>query len=265
MIRRTSDTAFYLLTEEYAPKKNILTDKQILDFQNNGFLVLEKFIKPELIDVHMSNPKRNHSEKVDHTKDGSILNILCGDEVQEVLKQLDYAVALHSAVTYETSSEKPWHQDVVLTSKFGGAQYVGVWVACEDISEDSGPFQLIAGSHKWDIDYKHVYDFPEDELGKGILQERTQLEVDKRKSESKVFKFHAKKGDIIIWHGQLFHSASTPENRNATRKSLTGHYCNVYANNQQNESPPKLDFIFEEMKSLTQMFARNGDGGYYFL
>ena len=264
MIRRTSDTAFYLLTEEYTSKKTILTDKQILGFQNDGFLVLEKFIKPELIDAHMSNPKRNHSEKVDHTKDGSILNILCGAEIQEVFKQLDYAVALHSAVTYETSSEKRWHQDVVLTSKFGGAQYVGVWVACEDTSEDSGLFRLIPGSHKWDIDYKNVYDLPEKELEVGS-QERVEFEVNKRKADSTVFKFHAKKGDIIIWHGQLFHSAETPENRNVTRKALTGHYCNVYANNQQHESPPELDFIFKEMNSLTEMFSRNGDGGYYFL
>ena len=252
------------LTEQHVSTKTILTNEQILDFETNGFLVLEKFITPGLIDAHMSNPKRNHSEKVDHKTDGSVLNILCGDKIQEVLERLDYAVALHSAVTYETSSEKPWHQDVVLTSKFGGAQYVGVWVACEDITEDSGPFQLIAGSHRWDIDYKHVYDLPEEELAVGS-QKRIELEVEKRKLDSGVFKFHAKKGDIIIWHGQLFHSGGTPGNVNATRKSLTGHYCNVYANNQQNESPPKLDFIFEEMKSLTQMFARNGDGGYYFL
>jgi ectoine hydroxylase-related dioxygenase (phytanoyl-CoA dioxygenase family) len=252
------------LTEQNISTKTILTDKQISDFETNGFLVLEKFIKPELIDVHMSNPKRNHSEKVDHKVDGSVLNILCGDEIQEVLEQLDYAVALHSAVTYETSSEKPWHQDVVLTSKFGGAQYVGVWVACEDITEDSGPFQLIAGSHKWEIDYKNVYDLPEEELAVGS-QKRIELEVEKRKLDSGVFKFHAKKGDIIIWHGQLFHSGGTPGNVNATRKSLTGHYCNAYANNQQNESPPGMDFILEEMNSLTQMFARNGGGGYYFL
>lgn len=252
------------LTEQNISKKTILTDKQILDFQTNGFLVLEKFIKPELIDVHMSNPKRNHSEKVDHKVDGSVLNILCGDEIQEVLEQLDYAVALHSAVTYETSSEKPWHQDVVLTSKFGGAQYVGVWVACEDISEDSGPFQLIAGSHKWDIDYGYVYDLPEEELAVGS-QKRIELEVEKRKLDSRVFKFHAKKGDIIVWHGQLFHSAATPTNRNSTRKSLTGHYCNAYAHNRQNESPPTADFILKQMDSLTEMYARNNSGGYYFL
>jgi ectoine hydroxylase-related dioxygenase (phytanoyl-CoA dioxygenase family) len=254
----------YLPTDEDNPTREILTDGQISDFQTNGFLVLEKFIKPELIDVHMSNPKRNHSERVDHTKDYSVLNILCGDDVQEVLKQLNYAVALHSAVTYETSSEKPWHQDVVLTSKFGGAQYVGVWVACEDISEDSGPFQLIAGSHKWDIDYGHVYDFPEEELAVGS-QKRIELEVDKRKVNSEVFKFHAKKGDIIIWHGQLFHSGGTPGSANATRKSLTGHYCNAYSNNRQNENPPEIDFILKEMGSLTHMYARNNNGGYYFL
>lgn len=251
-------------TEQDISTKTILTGKQILDFQTNGFLVLEKFITPELINTHMGDPKRIHSEKVDHKTNDSVLNILCGDGVQEVLKQLDYGVALHSAVTYETSSEKPWHQDVVLTSKFGGAQYVGVWVACEDISEDSGPFQLIAGSHKWDIDYGHVYDLPEEELAVGS-QKRIELEVEKRKVDSRVFKFCAKKGDIIIWHGQLFHSAGTPENRNVTRKSLTGHYCNGYANNQQNESAPKLDFILKEMDSLTEKFARNGSGGYYFL
>jgi ectoine hydroxylase-related dioxygenase (phytanoyl-CoA dioxygenase family) len=31
-----------------------------------------------------------------------------------------------------------------------------VWVALEDISPDSGPFEAIHGSHKWDLDYSRL-------------------------------------------------------------------------------------------------------------
>ncbi len=38
--------------------------------------------------------------------------------------------------------------------------------------------------------------------------------------------FLAKKGDILIWHANLFHGGEKQTNPNATRKSMVFHYFN---------------------------------------
>jgi ectoine hydroxylase-related dioxygenase (phytanoyl-CoA dioxygenase family) len=62
-------------------------------------------------------------------------------------------------------------------------------------------------------------------------------EISKRGLKST--KFCAKKGDVFIWHSQLFHGGSPIIDRKKTRKSLVTHYfkkgdleCNAVKQNE---------------------------------
>jgi ectoine hydroxylase-related dioxygenase (phytanoyl-CoA dioxygenase family) len=63
---------------------------------------------------------------------------------------------------------------------------------------------------------EHNYDHYETKIEQLIQQHNLQSHY-----------FHAKKGDVLIWHANLLHGGSVIKNAALTRKSMVGHY---YAN-----------------------------------
>jgi hypothetical protein len=65
-------------------------------------------------------------------------------------------------------------------------------------------------------------------------------------TNSKVMKFHAKKGDILIWHAKLMHRGSIPKNPDLFRPAFIAHYSNIRG---------RRDFSAD--------ITRHGNGGYF--
>ena len=128
-------------------------------YEKNGYVILENLISEDLIDSYEQKWIKENGDKVQgwdgHTSyldHPEILDILCHKGVGDFFTNAQKGVALHLNLTYWVSTEKGWHMDSNIPNKMGSDNYTGAWVALEDISLDSGPFQLIPGSHLWDID-----------------------------------------------------------------------------------------------------------------
>lgn len=244
-------------------------------FNKNGFVVIENAIGEEQIDRYNQLWQEKNSQSRDeqnrlvgwgtssaYTQYDEIKDVLCSDVIFDAFEKLKIAVALHLDITYNTSTLKGWHQDCCLPNKDAGDNYVGVWVALEDISPDSGPFEIVIGAHKWDFNYHDLY--VQKEGGRTLRTDVSshdffEKEINNRKAE--IFTFVPKKGDILIWHGYGVHRGSIPINRGLTRRSLIGHYCNLHANYMQETS---VEYEVAKAELMDKPFAQWGKG-YFFV
>jgi ectoine hydroxylase-related dioxygenase (phytanoyl-CoA dioxygenase family) len=156
-----------------------------------------------------------------------------------------------------------WHHDSALDNEIAAENYIGVWVALEDVTPESGPFELIVGSHLWDLDFAKLYAIG-DNAYEGTYGSYEYLleEIEKRKGET--FTFLAKRGDVLVWHGRLVHRGTIPQKKDATRMSIIGHYCNNYAHKDQEDLQPDASAIFSSMDEDAKRYAKWESGGYYF-
>lgn len=239
-----------------------ISDEQVEFYNVNGYLILEKVVDHSDIDAYLSNFSAKPANTPTYLDDINVLNMLCSQKIQSVFEEINCGVALHMDRALQSSSGQPWHQDASLSSYHGGQNYAGVWIALEDVDIEAGPFEVLPGSHKWDLDYEKIYGSTEEhrrDVSHILLGE----EIKSRNVEP--VQCILKKGDAIIWHGRLLHRGGEIKNVDKSRKSLVGHYCNGYAHNAQNEKQPDASVIFAEMSKTPERFARNNSGGYYFI
>jgi len=203
-----------------------------LDFyKENGYIILKNAIPADLIsayesvwlEAHSTNGEitsfqgwENSNSFQEHTE---ILDIMCHENIYNFLNLINDKLTLHLSFTTWTSTRKSWHQDSVSSNKEDASNYVGVWVALDNISADSGPFQFVPGSHKWDLDFDYVYSPDHQERAAQVLNQKI---LD---TNSSAYAFTADKGDVLIWDGHLVHGAGSPKPDNFLRKSLIGHYA----------------------------------------
>ncbi|MGB3462377.1 MAG: phytanoyl-CoA dioxygenase family protein [Rhodanobacter lindaniclasticus] len=138
------------------------------------------------------------------------------------------AVALQS-LTFYKGSQQPAHVDypyVRCQSRL--AHLAASWIPLEDIHADSGPLTYYPGSHKLAV--SGFFDW-----GKGSIVYETDsvrnpaefsnyLERKIGESGIKPEIFLPKRGDVLIWHGNLIHKGSEISNHASTRKSYVTHY-----------------------------------------
>lgn len=199
-------------------------------YDQNGYIVLKSAIPNDLIDSYEKKWLEHHSKdgkitnldgwqkSSSYLKNQQILDILCHENIFNFLNLIYPSLALHLSFTSWTSTKKSWHQDFVDPDKDKANNYVGVWVALDKIHPNSGPFQFIPGSHKWEIDFNLIYseqnlDKPSSFFAKEI-----------QKRQAPAYQFTGDKGDVLIWHGHLVHAGGIPADNSLLRKSLIGHY-----------------------------------------
>ena len=209
-------------------------------FHENGYVVFKKAISESILDEYNSVWEKENSQKTDqhgnnfgwdkeeeYLEHPEVMDIMCSPVIANFFTELKLAVALHLADTWSMSSEKPWHQDSIHSNPVAFNNYIGAWVAVENVSHETGPFQLIPKSHKWSFDKRAVY-FGENngEVIDGRFFNYELEKLIKEHEEVEHFTFLAQKGDVLIWHGNLLHRALISADKNATRKAIIGHYSN---------------------------------------
>lgn len=137
-------------------------------------------------------------------------------------------VALQS-LTFYKGSQQPAHVDypyVRCQSKL--AHLAASWIPLEDIHADSGPLIYYPGSHKLAVsgffDWGNgsiVYE-PDSTQSPADLSSYLQERI--KDSGVKPEIFLPKRGDVLIWHGNLIHQGSEIRNQVLTRKSYVTHY-----------------------------------------
>lgn len=141
---------------------------------------------------------------------------------------LDRPAVLQS-LTFWRGSQQPAHLDypyVCVQSRI--PHLAASWIALEDTHEDAGPLAYYPGSHKAGV-------IPPFDWGGGSVintQESTRTpaefagylneQIDKLSLRPEVFL--PKRGDVLIWHGNLLHEGTKIRDPARTRRSFVTHY-----------------------------------------
>lgn len=138
---------------------------------------------------------------------------------------LDRPALPHYTINFTFGSRQKLHQDMAVFHILPLNFLVGVWLACEDISAESGPLVFYPGSHKEPM-FPAFDNYPQTNLktcdADATAGYEAYLDRLSKKYERKTFL--AKKGEILFWHGMLFHGGDNVVNPALTRKSYVCHY-----------------------------------------
>lgn len=250
------------LNQNNVRHKGISADQQ--HWREHGYLIKRNFIPHELIDEYNlirkkldlgDGPFESITPYLNHS---TIRDICCSKDLHYLLVDLiGEEMGLHFILADYVSTTRGWHQDDYLNPENTYARYCAVWMAMDDIDPDSGPFEFVPGSHKWPCLRNNLVKeliIPEQrETGGHHWAVAAEYHVNKsvenyiEHTGSRVEKFDAKKGDILIWHGKLMHRGSIPRNKDLMRPAMISHYSNI-----------------RNRRDFSNEITRHLDGGYYF-
>jgi phytanoyl-CoA hydroxylase len=128
-------------------------------------------------------------------------------------------------INFMYGSRQELHQDTCVFHVHPKNYLIGAWLACEDIHPDSGPLIYYPGSHKEPL-YPKFDNYPQTNLRTCNPSETTVYYDWLKRISGKYQKeqYIARKGDILLWHGQLIHGGDTVVNPALSRKSYVCHY-----------------------------------------
>ncbi|GLV23550.1 hypothetical protein TomMM35A_33880 [Sphingobium sp. TomMM35A] len=129
-------------------------------------------------------------------------------------------------LTYVNGSEQGAHQDSIHLTPYPSGFMCGVWVALQDVEENSGELFVYPGSHRSgsirardlnlkkieNDDYSHYYKF-DAAIHDLIEQEGYQRLI-----------YRPKAGQILVWHENLIHGGSPRLDLDRARLSVVSHY-----------------------------------------
>lgn len=221
------------------------------DWNENGFVIKKNLIPNELIEQYEECWIENNAEYVDgqfrmtrpggwpdctpYRRHPEVMNILTYSEINNTMEQLiGEPAAVHLNLTGWVTTRRNWHQDTYLNPPHVGDYYVAIWIALETIHPDSGPFQLVPGSHRWPTVTREKIlaalppekrDFRWPAYSEEILTPIFEHQIEKRSAE--VLTYLPERGDVLFWHGRLLHRGSIPNTAGMIRKSLIAHYSGI--------------------------------------
>jgi len=218
-------------------------------FVTKGYVVYKMLIPDEMCDEYVeyrSRLTKDHSKKdnfyggwsyptpfMNHQPLRSIA--LCSQMDGALEHIMGQKMALNLALTGFVSTQRNWHSDNYLNPEGLWSNYVAAWIALEDITEDSGPFEFVKGSHKWPVLTRRQlfkYLSPQEQTG-AHWPTNTQdsvaaaCEEEMKRREVEPEQYLPKKGDVLFWHSNLIHRGSKPHNPDALRRALICHYSGI--------------------------------------
>ncbi|MEO8137815.1 MAG: phytanoyl-CoA dioxygenase family protein [Betaproteobacteria bacterium] len=138
------------------------------------------------------------------------------------------------SLTFYRGSQQPIHVDYPYVRCQSPLSHLAAsWIPLEDVHPDSGPLAYYPGSHR--IDKSGMFDWgggsilfePDSPRQPNELSEYLQQRMEAVGIAPRVF--CPKKGDALIWHGNLSHAGSAIANPELTRKSYVTHYTSLHA------------------------------------
>lgn len=215
-------------------------DKQsLISFENKGFAIIKNYLTDRQADeineeitslLYKKTVSQNNSHKIMFAihKSELLKNIGNDTDLKELLSALvNGKVILFQSINFLMGSQQHTHSDSIHMTTFPLGGLVGVWIALEDITEENGPLHYYPGSHKLPYYLNEDYNNEGSRflLGKKSYKDYEEMIEEKIRSKSlRKINFLAKKGDLIIWHANLFHGGNPHLDKSKTRKSMVFHY-----------------------------------------
>jgi hypothetical protein len=128
-------------------------------------------------------------------------------------------------INFVKGSAQPLHADVIHFQTIPQGWVAGAWIALEDATPNNGPLIVVPGSHHlpfFDLQYLGL---KVPEFGKqfAVYNEYERfidaVAVNMQKEEA-----YIKKGQVLIWNGNLIHGGVPIKDENSTRYSQATHY-----------------------------------------
>lgn len=165
-----------------------------------------------------------------HRKLAALCRILKNQQLLGWIRLLmDREPKVLQTIASHKGSQQGIHSDSIHMTTYPLGYLTAAWIAFEDIHPDSGPLVFYPGSHRLpyvfskDVDitqadfkangYAPYHAKYEPRIGELIAQHGLQPRY-----------FHAKKGDVLIWHANLLHGGSQRRNLQLSRKALVTHF-----------------------------------------
>lgn len=221
---------------------NLTSDQEY--WRRYGYLIIENFIPQDLIDRYckrflkdtLSIGKIGYLSPTPYLEVDEIKNLCLYPPLLDKLQELiGHEMAMHLNLTNWKSTQRNWHQDDYLNPVSVNAHYAGVWFALDYIHPDSGPFEFVPGSHRWDVcrqekilsalppEIRSDPDWPWH--AEKILNPLYDAEIERQRVQPVTW--CGKKGDVLIWHAWLLHRGSLPRNPEIVRPTIITHYSSV--------------------------------------
>jgi len=130
-----------------------------------------------------------------------------------------------AAINFMAGSQQHLHQDMAVFHIHPHDYLVGAWIACEDITAESGPLVFHPGSHRTGM-FPGFSDYPQTNLrtADAATARDYQAWVETMAARHPQHEFLARKGDVLFWHGMLLHGGAPVLRRGVSRKSMVIHY-----------------------------------------
>lgn len=129
-------------------------------------------------------------------------------------------------LNFKQGTQQPAHSDLIHFSTFPQGMMLAVWVALEDIHNDSGPLVMYPGSHRADVAYYEDLEiWAENESWEGPYrqyEERLQARVLAKLPPPRSVLLQ--RGDAFVWAANLYHGGSPIRDPSRTRMSQVTHY-----------------------------------------
>ncbi|MBL8262728.1 MAG: phytanoyl-CoA dioxygenase family protein [Xanthomonadaceae bacterium] len=138
------------------------------------------------------------------------------------------------SLTFYKGSQQPIHVDYPYVRCQTPVPHLAAsWIPLEDIHPDSGPLAYYPGSHREDI--SGFFDWGDGSILLESDSQRSPMELSEylaervRQSGIQSQVYCPKKGDVLVWHGNLSHEGTAIRNPDLTRKSYVTHYTSLGA------------------------------------
>lgn len=134
---------------------------------------------------------------------------------------------LFQSINFLKGSEQHTHSDSIHMTTYPLGRLAAVWIALEDIDASNGPLHYYPQSHLLPYYLNSDYD---NEGNSWLIGDKTYAEyeqmIEEKIRESSLPKkiFTARRGDLLIWHANLFHGGQPHLDKSRTRKSMVFHY-----------------------------------------
>lgn len=210
-----------------------------LQYDDNGYMILRNFLKPETADqINMEIDKLMEEGTLKFIYGGKLMFAIHHSEIirnigndKELLDflsvLLDGQAKLFQSINFINGSQQKTHSDSIHMTTYPLGGLLGVWIALEDVDETNGALHYIPKSHKLPYFLNSDYDNEGTALKIGKKSYRayeTFLEDKVKELGLKKEIFKAKKGDLLIWHANILHGGEPHTDKNRTRKSLVYHF-----------------------------------------
>lgn len=131
------------------------------------------------------------------------------------------------SLNFAVGSQQHFHSDAVHFHSYPLGYMCGVWVALEDIRQESGPLHYYPGSHRLPYHSATSLGLVPAEVAAEAHPQRFfeplwRQVVQQRQLEER--RFLPKRGQALIWHANLLHGGTPVSDRASTRWSQVTHY-----------------------------------------